>query len=359
MLKRFLIIGSILSVVVAGFALVRSASARHAPAVDAEAPGAGPDVPTPIPLESAGGSDLFDGPPEGRGLRVPILMYHQVGEPTSQYVRLAVSVQRFEEQMRALSEAGVATLGMGDLYDAVTKGRSFPQGAVAITFDDGLESAYFAVFPVLQRYRLRATLYVPAGRVGGTGYLTWDQIREMRASGLVTIAAHTVDHVNLRSLSRDAAWRQIEGSREILEENLGAKVEHFAYPFGKTDERIEALVRDAGFLTATTTQGTLIHTAGRALRWGRMRVTESTSPAYLARLAQLGGAWVTGRPERLGGNGRRTHSPSPSPSPSGSGSETPSPEPTATATPTESASPEPSATESPNPVCTTLPPGSC
>ena len=83
--------------------------------------------------------------------------------------------------------------------------------------------------------------------------LTWDMIRAMAASGLVTIGAHTVDHVVLPGLSRDAASAQIVGSRRRIEAELGRTVRHFAYPFGALGARERDLVRDAGFVTATTT----------------------------------------------------------------------------------------------------------
>jgi peptidoglycan/xylan/chitin deacetylase (PgdA/CDA1 family) len=83
--------------------------------------------------------------------------------------------------------------------------------------------------------------------------LSWDMIRAMAASGLVTIGAHTVDHLRLPGLSLAAARAQIVGSGRRIEAEIGQKVRHFAYPFGAAGTRERDLVREAGFVSATTT----------------------------------------------------------------------------------------------------------
>jgi peptidoglycan/xylan/chitin deacetylase (PgdA/CDA1 family) len=84
-------------------------------------------------------------------------------------------------------------------------------------------------------------------------FLTWEMIRAMDASGRVTIGAHTVDHVPLTGLSLAAARAQIGGSKRRIEAELGRAVRHFAYPFGALGARERELVREAGFVSATTT----------------------------------------------------------------------------------------------------------
>jgi peptidoglycan/xylan/chitin deacetylase (PgdA/CDA1 family) len=84
-------------------------------------------------------------------------------------------------------------------------------------------------------------------------FLTWEMIRAMDASGLVTIGAHTIDHVPLPRLPIGEARAQILGSKRRLEAELGHEVRHFAYPFGALGPRERDLVRESGFLAATTT----------------------------------------------------------------------------------------------------------
>jgi peptidoglycan/xylan/chitin deacetylase (PgdA/CDA1 family) len=86
--------------------------------------------------------------------------------------------------------------------------------------------------------------------------LTAEEFLELAKSELVTIGAHTVDHVRLRGRSSDEQRQTIETSRKGLERFLDRSVTHFAYPFGGSDDfdddTVEA-VRAAGFETACTT----------------------------------------------------------------------------------------------------------
>jgi peptidoglycan/xylan/chitin deacetylase (PgdA/CDA1 family) len=62
--------------------------------------------------------------------------------------------------------------------------------------------------------------------------MTWDEIFELNTSPLVTIGAHTIDHVSLKNQSSEKSKSQIQESISILENKLGDKINHFAYPYG-------------------------------------------------------------------------------------------------------------------------------
>jgi len=86
--------------------------------------------------------------------------------------------------------------------------------------------------------------------------MTWDEAREMVASGLVTMGAHTMTHRNLKKLPLDEARDEIETSKRVIEAELGRPVTLFAYPFGNPandyTEAVKDIVREAGFRCATT-----------------------------------------------------------------------------------------------------------
>lgn len=87
--------------------------------------------------------------------------------------------------------------------------------------------------------------------------MTSEQVRQMQAAGML-IGAHTVSHPILASLSDDEARQEIAGSRRRLEDILGQRVGHFAYPNGKPGKdynaRSVAIVRELGFDSAVCTQ---------------------------------------------------------------------------------------------------------
>ncbi len=112
--------------------------------------------------------------------------------------------------------------------------------------------------------------------------LTDDELRQLSVAQLVTIGAHTVDHVRLRSRPEQEQIDTIVDSKVGLERFLGQSVSHFAYPFGSSedfDDRTVKAVRSAGFETACTTlpgrvsPSTDPHLLPRRLvmDWGRLR----------------------------------------------------------------------------------------
>ena len=87
--------------------------------------------------------------------------------------------------------------------------------------------------------------------------LSWDKVKELIKDPLVTIGAHTVNHLSLNSLSKSAIEYEVLESKKIIENHIDKNVEHFSYPFGsknEVEEREFELVKQFGFKTATTTR---------------------------------------------------------------------------------------------------------
>jgi peptidoglycan/xylan/chitin deacetylase (PgdA/CDA1 family) len=87
--------------------------------------------------------------------------------------------------------------------------------------------------------------------------LTWEQMREMEATGWISFGAHTVNHPILAYLSDpDEIMHEVHDARSQLEKKLGHAIDTFAYPVGKSQhigaQSIEA-VKSAGYKWAVTT----------------------------------------------------------------------------------------------------------
>ncbi len=97
--------------------------------------------------------------------------------------------------------------------------------------------------------------------------IDWGMLQALRDDPCVEIGAHTVSHRRIAALPEDQAWQEIAGSRDRLRQQLGRPVRHFAFPFGRSGDcgpRDFALVRDAGFASASTTRkGLMPATAGQ------------------------------------------------------------------------------------------------
>lgn len=185
--------------------------------------------------------------PEG----VPILMYHMIGD-----LRNNASVMTPENlrwQMEYLKNNGYHPITMDELYNYVTQGAPLPSKPVCITCDDGYESSYTIMYPLLKKYHFPWTIFVITGQVGMANRVTWDQLREMAASHAVTIGNHTYSHPKMHELSSEGKRMEITRAQADLKKMLGVDCEWFCYPYGDYDEEIEGMLKEAGIKLATTT----------------------------------------------------------------------------------------------------------
>ncbi len=155
-----------------------------------------------------------------------VLTYHLIyDEPFTQYTNLFVRTADFEDQLRAMTDAGYTFLFADSFGGCATK-------SVILTFDDGYEDNYTNMFPLLKKYGARATVFMITDKIDMPGYLTSDQIREMADSGLVRFGSHTVSHSDLRSLGGDRLRRELSDSKQIIENLTEQEVRCVCYPAG-------------------------------------------------------------------------------------------------------------------------------
>lgn len=232
-------------------------TATVVPAGAPPSPTTGPPTPTPTVA-----------PPTPRDVTViPILMYHYVRTVTDPAdaigSNLSVTPERFAAQMQYLADHGYTTLTLREVHAILAGQLPLPERPIALTFDDGYRDFYTAAWPVLRQQGFKATSYVITDLLGEDAYLTWDMLRELDASGLIEVGAHSRTHPDLRALGADRRWGEIAGSKATLEQGLGRPITAFCYPAGKYDAAVIAAVRQAGFLTATTVE----YGAQQHLQW--------------------------------------------------------------------------------------------
>ena len=178
---------------------------------------------------------------------VPVLNYHQVEEKNGN--PLTLWPDQFEAQMAYLADEGYTTITIDEMMDALENGTPLPEKPVIITFDDGYADNYEYAYPILKKYGFKATIFLIYDFTNTyPNYLTWDQIAEMKASGLVHFESHTMTHANLAELtSVDDLRHEIADSHDLLSEKLGYDMHYIAYPGGRVNEEIEEITRAAGY----------------------------------------------------------------------------------------------------------------
>jgi hypothetical protein len=127
---------------------------------------------------------------------VPVLLYHRLSAGNDPYT---VAPATFDDEMQRLHDLGFEAITL-DQYVGFMRGENeqLPPRPILITFDDAVASSWEHADPVLARYGWSAAMYVPTGFIGRAGYLTWDQLRQMQASGRWQIDEHAGDgHVSV------------------------------------------------------------------------------------------------------------------------------------------------------------------
>jgi peptidoglycan/xylan/chitin deacetylase (PgdA/CDA1 family) len=183
-----------------------------------------------------------------------VLMYHSVATYRDDPYLITVRPHRFETQMRWLRRHGLRGVSMRELLAAERLGGT--SGLVGLTFDDGYADFIQHVLPVLTRLDFTATVFVIAGRLGGTN--SWDADAERKA--LMTahqvraavddgmeIGSHGLRHLPLPTLPPSRVAEETEASRAILQALTGQEVAGFCYPYGAVSPDVIGAVRAAGY----------------------------------------------------------------------------------------------------------------
>jgi peptidoglycan/xylan/chitin deacetylase (PgdA/CDA1 family) len=220
---------------------------------------------------------------------ISILTYHQIDVPPphgSPYRGLVVAPEVFARQMALLKMLGYQGMSMSAL-EPYLRGEKTGR-VVGITLDDGYLNNLEHALPVLRHHGFTATCYMVSGQLGGLNM--WDRGKGVRPQLLMNaeqlkawiaggqeVGAHTRNHVDLMQIDDASAREEIAGSRRDLEQCLDAEVRHFCYPYGTHRPEHAAMVRAAGYATATTTNRGRFRLSDDLFELPRVPVLRNTS----------------------------------------------------------------------------------
>jgi peptidoglycan/xylan/chitin deacetylase (PgdA/CDA1 family) len=198
-----------------------------------------PGVDVVIPLK---GSLLNSVDPKGVRT-ITILCYHRFNDGRS---KLSLSAREFTEQMEYLAANDYHVVALRELPAMLRGEVPMPPRAVAISIDDGYRSMVEVAYPILQRYGFPATLFLYSDLAGLPAGLTWAQMKDMMASGLIDVQPHSKSHGNLALRQADESEQryaervrqEIEVPSTEIERRLGQAIYGFAYPYGDATETV-------------------------------------------------------------------------------------------------------------------------
>jgi len=88
-----------------------------------------------------------------------------------------------------IASQGYTTITYDTLYAGLKGQTKLPAKPIILTFDDGYIDFYVNAFPILRKYNLNATEFIPTGLIDTAYYLHWEQIKEMDKSGLISFSS--------------------------------------------------------------------------------------------------------------------------------------------------------------------------
>ncbi len=228
-------------------------------------------------------------------IRVPILLYHRLGPTVAD--SMTITTPLFESHLIYLREHGYTVIPLRQLVDWLRKkAPAPPPKSVVIVEDDAHRTVYTDMLPLAKKYRIPVTVFVYPSAISNATYaMTWDQLRQLRKSGLFDIQSHSYWHPNFKQERRKLKLgdyeklvdMQLRKSRAKLEKELGVPVDMLAWPFGIYDDYLLTRARAAGYGSTFTIERRHVRPEDSVMKLPRYLLTNGDQGEAFGRI--LGG----------------------------------------------------------------------
>lgn len=204
-------------------------------------------------------------------IEVPIIMYHSILKDSSRSNKYTVTPTVLEEDLKYIKDKGYTTVTITDLISYVYDNKPLPENPIVLTFDDGHYNNYGYLFPLLEKYDMKAVISIVGSYTDkftetdeanlNYSYLRWKDIKELMDTGCIEFQNHTY---NLHSnTGKRIGTKKIKGEtdehyKNVLEEDI-LKLQQefkentnyipqcFTYPFGGISNASLDIIKELGF----------------------------------------------------------------------------------------------------------------
>ena len=202
---------------------------------------------------------------------VPIIMYHSILKDPSRSNKYTVTPAVLEEDLKYIKDKGYTTVTIADLISYVYDDSPLPEKPIVLTFDDGHYNNYGYLFPLLEKYDMKAVISIVGSYTDkftetdeanlNYSYLRWKDIKELMDTGRIEFQNHTY---NLHSnTGKRIGTKKIKGEtdehyksilkddilklQQEFEENTNYTPKCFTYPFGGSSNASLDIIKELGF----------------------------------------------------------------------------------------------------------------
>jgi peptidoglycan/xylan/chitin deacetylase (PgdA/CDA1 family) len=238
----------------------------------------GKEVVIPVSVSNPGGI-YFDG-----YQTIPVLCYHRFS-PNRSSDKITVSEETFDKQMAYLKNNGYTVITLKQLNDFIEHQRRPPKKSLVLTIDDGVKSVKTIAYPILKKYSFTAVIFVNTDNIKikqNSVFLNWEELKELKNSGVFEIEQHSASHADLTSISDEQLQRELVDSKRILSEKLGITSQFVAYPYGLFNRNILATLKKhnykLGFTVIRGANGSFNHpyTLNRSMIYNSEKIEDFT-----------------------------------------------------------------------------------
>ncbi len=157
------------------------------------------------------------------------IMYHRFNE--FKYPSTNISMDVFISHIRLIKESNVSFYHPKKFIEEFNNSKKNKK--ILLTIDDGFRSFYDSAWPYLKENQIPFILFVSTEPVGNSGYMTWEQIKEIDKYEFTMIGHHSHSHDYLIDKSQDQFLNDMKTADQIFQNELGYIPKIFSYPFGE------------------------------------------------------------------------------------------------------------------------------
>lgn len=212
-----------------------------------------------------------------QSVELPIIMYHQISRKNGNSGKYVISREQLVSDLEHIKNQGYTTVTVKDLTDYVSGKGNLPPKPIMLTFDDGHETAYTILYPLLKEMGMCAVVSVIGyladlyteidDHNDAYSYLTWDEIKELSDTPEIEIQNHSFNMHSVEKGGRRGIAPMKNESRENYFEAINADVGKMqlelmkkgevratamVYPYGSHTELTLEICKDLGFLCTLT-----------------------------------------------------------------------------------------------------------
>ena len=174
---------------------------------------------------------------------IVVLMYHRFEE--NKYPSTNIKIIDFIKQIDLIKKNDFIFVNANDFEFSLINLKN--KKKVLLTIDDAFKSFYDQAWPILKKDKIPFLLFVSTREIGSSGYMTWQQIKEISKEKFVHIGNHSFSHDYLVDMTNSEINKDINLAKRDLKKNLGYNSSFFSYPFGEYSNNFKNIVKDLNF----------------------------------------------------------------------------------------------------------------